>query len=136
MPSRPHRPCSHPGCYALVNGRDSKCAKHLQTARRETDSKRPNSADRGYGAQWRIARAQFLRSHPLCMCADCKAAGLIVAASVVDHITPHRGDMRLFWDRENWQSLSKICHDRKTAREDGVFGRERINTAKRDTDRT
>ena len=27
---------------------------------------------------------------------------------VVDHITPHRGDQRLFWDRANWQPL---CHD-------------------------
>jgi 5-methylcytosine-specific restriction protein A len=43
-------------------------------------------------------------------------------ASVVDHIVPHRGDMALFWDRSNWQAMSKLCHDRKTARENGGFG--------------
>jgi prophage lambdaSa04, HNH endonuclease family protein len=28
----------------------------------------------------------------------------------------------LFWDKTNWQAMSKRCHDRKTAREDGGFG--------------
>lgn len=43
-------------------------------------------------------------------------------ASVVDHIVPHRGDANLFWDQSNWQAMSKSCHDRKTARENGGFG--------------
>ena len=38
-------------------------------------------------------------------------------ASVVDHITPHRGDWAKFIDPTNLQSLCKTCHDRKTARE-------------------
>ena len=33
------------------------------------------------------------------------------AATVVDHIIPHRGDKTLFWDETNWQSLCKTCHD-------------------------
>lgn len=37
--------------------------------------------------------------------------GRYVAATVVDHIVPHRGDMKLFWDRDNWQALCKACHD-------------------------
>jgi 5-methylcytosine-specific restriction enzyme A len=41
---------------------------------------------------------------------------------VVDHITPHRGDERLFWDTANHQAMAKRCHDPKTAREDGGFG--------------
>lgn len=48
---------------------------------------------------------------------------MVRAASVVDHRRPHRGDMKLFWDRNNWQSMAKECHDRKTAREDGGFGK-------------
>lgn len=32
-------------------------------------------------------------------------------AEVVDHIIPHRGDLDLFHDPENWQSLCKHCHD-------------------------
>jgi 5-methylcytosine-specific restriction enzyme A len=41
---------------------------------------------------------------------------------VVDHIIPHRGDMTLFWNRKNWQAMSKTCHDKKTATQDGGFG--------------
>ena len=36
----------------------------------------------------------------------------------LDHIIPHRGDRRLFWDRNNWQALCKSCHDSKTMTED------------------
>lgn len=46
-----------------------------------------------------------------------------MVANVVDHIKPHRGDKVLFWDSANWQPLCKECHDRKTATEDGGFGR-------------
>lgn len=70
---------------------------------------RPTAAQRGYGSKWQRAREGWLRAHPLCkMCAD---LGKIVEATVVDHVVPHRGDMKLFWDRANWQSLCKICHD-------------------------
>ena len=37
--------------------------------------------------------------------------GLTEAATVVDHIKPHKGDYDLFWDESNWQSLCKHCHD-------------------------
>lgn len=39
-------------------------------------------------------------------------------AEVVDHIVPHRGDGKLFWDEGNWQALCKNCHDSKTMTED------------------
>ena len=42
------------------------------------------------------------------------AEGKVVPAIVVDHIIPHRGNQRLFWDMKNWQPLCKDCHDRKT----------------------
>ena len=32
-------------------------------------------------------------------------------APVVDHIRPHRGDERLFWDINNLQSVTKEYHD-------------------------
>ena len=41
-----------------------------------------------------------------------------IKATVVDHITPHRGDKKLFWDEDNWQPLCKRCHDKKTMTED------------------
>ena len=31
---------------------------------------------------------------------------------LVDHIKPHKGDLNLFWDQDNWQPLCKSCHDR------------------------
>jgi hypothetical protein len=33
-------------------------------------------------------------------------------------------NMKLFWDRDNWQPLCKQCHDKKTAREDRNYPRE------------
>jgi len=39
-------------------------------------------------------------------------------ATVVDHRIPHRGDKRLFWDRNNWEPLCASCHSgHKQARE-------------------
>lgn len=41
----------------------------------------------------------------------CGASGRLTVATVVDHVTPHKGDQALFWDPVNWQSLCKRCHD-------------------------
>ncbi len=60
-----------------------------------------------------------MSEHPLC--AECERAGRVVAGTEVDHIVPHRGDKRLFWDRSNWQTLCRACHSRKTAVEDSGF---------------
>ena len=68
-----------------------------------------SSTKRGYGYRWQQYRVRFLDAHPLCVM--CQSSGLVVAASVVDHITPHRGDHRLFWDPKNHQALCKACHD-------------------------
>ena len=59
---------------------------------------------------WRRRSRQFLAEHPLCRM--CEAAGRTSLATVVDHITPHRGDPALFWDSaNNWQGLCKTDHD-------------------------
>ncbi len=80
----------------------------------ESDRMRGTAAQRGYDARWKEARLYFLRRNPLC--AVCLKEGRIEAATTVDHIVPHRGDWRLFWDENNWQSLCKRHHDEKTAR--------------------
>ena len=46
----------------------------------------------------------YKRQHPLCV--QCAKQGKYVRATVVDHIIPHRGDQKLFWDQNNWQSVS------------------------------
>ncbi len=115
MAIAPKRPCRASGCggYAVVGGY---CERH-QDKIRQPDRERGTSSERGYGSKWRVARLQHLEFHPLCV--RCEADGIVVAASVVDHIIPHKGNDKLFWDRKNWQSLCKPCHDSKTANEDG-----------------
>ncbi len=74
-----------------------------------SDQRRGSSAQRGYGGAWQKARESYLRRHPLC--SFHLDRGQVVAASVVDHKSPHKGDPKLFWDKSNWQSLCKQCHD-------------------------
>jgi 5-methylcytosine-specific restriction enzyme A len=83
--------------------------------KRALERERPSAARRGYDSRWRRARRPYLARHPLCV--RCHAKGHVVAATVVDHMVPHRGDERLFWDQANWAALCKRCHDGKTARE-------------------
>lgn len=82
---------------------------------------RPSAHKRGYTARWRKYRKFYLTTHPLCV--YCNKMGMIRTATVVDHIIPHKGDMGLFWQESNHQSLCKCHHDIKTATEDGGFGR-------------
>lgn len=86
-------------------------------------AKPTSSAAKGYGYRWQKAREDWLCANPFC--AECRKAGRLVRATVVDHIVAHRmaealasGDAeaiskarRLFWDRANWQPLCKRCHD-------------------------
>ncbi len=110
MPTKPEKPCKHPGCPLLTT--DEYCEFHV---RLHADD-RPSAALRGYDSRWQKARRRFLKSHPFC--ARCYKEGKLVRAEAVDHITPHRGDQQLFWDEANWQSLCKRCHNRKTRLED------------------
>lgn len=54
-------------------------------------------------------RPAQLAKEPLCRM--CAAKGKTTAATVVDHIKPHRGDLYTFADPHNLQSLCKTCHD-------------------------
>lgn len=117
----PPKPCRHAGCGVLVRDGSGYCSKHVQLKQSQRDDRRGTAHQRGYGSQWQKARLGWLMKHPLCV--HCEQRGRVTAATVVDHITPHKGDRHLFWDRDNWQSLCKPCHDVKTAKEDGGFGR-------------
>jgi 5-methylcytosine-specific restriction enzyme A len=110
MPTRPLRPCSQPGCPALVQS--GRCLVHKREQRRPHDERRGTAHERGYGARWQRVRKTFLAAHPLCR--SCEHAGRLTPAKVVDHIVPHRGNMELFWDRANWAPMCAPCHDRKT----------------------
>ena len=112
MPRRPMTPCQHPGCPNLVTPGTKFCdvhkALHPEVIR--------SAGSRGYTRQWQKASKAYLAAHPLCV--RCMAEGRYTKATVVDHIKPHRGDQTLFWNQDNWQSLCKSCHDRKTWTED------------------
>lgn len=130
MPFSAPRPCAHSGCSQLVRGRTNRCPAHTHdTVDRARDHARPSAQQRGYDSRWDRARRAFLLQHPLCECDECRSgAGQVTSASVVDHIVPHRmaealksGNpeqikraQSLFWDRSNWQAMSKAHHDRKT----------------------
>lgn len=118
------RPCSWPGCNTLViSGR---CDRHKHAASKEYDRQRGSASNRMYDRRWQAASKDFLRRHPLCQCPDCQEGRVrVTASSVVDHIVPHKGDIDLFWNESNWQAMSKPCHDKKTATEDGGFGNQR-----------
>jgi 5-methylcytosine-specific restriction protein A len=53
--------------------------------------------------QWKALRAYQLVTNPLC--AMCLPQGRVTLATVADHIKPHRGDRKLFFNPNNLQSL-------------------------------
>jgi 5-methylcytosine-specific restriction endonuclease McrA len=68
-------------------------------------------------------RKQQLARRPYCQCPHHRGQDREAAAMVVDHIEPHRGDRRLFWNTSNLQSMTKVCHDRfKQSQEKGGAG--------------
>jgi 5-methylcytosine-specific restriction endonuclease McrA len=67
-----------------------------------------------YGRRWKVYREGFLARNPLCR--FCGMLGLRRAATVVDHIRPHRGDARLFWAKANHQALCRTCHNAEKRR--------------------
>lgn len=80
---------------------------------------RLSAAKRGYGAKWQMASKAYLRTHKWC---KIKGPSCTLKATCVDHIVPHKGDMKLFRDRKNWQAACASCHSTKTASKEGGFG--------------
>lgn len=118
MPTAAPRPCAQPGCPELVTGR-ARCQKHTKAKERE----RGTAAERGYGRRWQERRRIFLSKSENALCRPCskKNPPQVTAATVVDHITAHKGDHVLFWDENNWQPSCQPCHDARV--DEGDFGR-------------
>lgn len=128
MPVSSLKQCAYPGCSALVRG-SGRCDKHKFVDKRKSDRNRGTAHERGYNSEWQKASKNYLKEHPLCF--YCLKNETVTAASVVDHFVPHKlfdakksGDtkktqkaQKLFWDRANWRSACKPCHDRKTGLE-------------------
>ena len=114
MPTAARHACAHPRCPRLVERGRARCPEHERAyggQRRET---RPELRLYHDGGWWRAFRKTFLAEHPLCV--DCGKP-----ATVVDHVTPHRGDPAKF-RAGPFAARCAGCHSRKTALEDGGFG--------------
>jgi 5-methylcytosine-specific restriction protein A len=106
------KPCPAPGCPNKIPADKRYCEEHTRERSKAYEKTRESAYRRGYTKRWEAVAEAHLLSHPLCE--TCQAP-----AAEVDHVIPHKGNMKLFWDPKNRQSLCKKCHSRKTAIEDG-----------------
>ena len=94
-------------------------ASRTHKVKKRYEQDRASAAERGYGWRWQRASERYRRANPLC--AECARRGItrscVGKEGATDHIVPHRGDMKLFWDRDNWQGLCVPCHNAKSATE-------------------
>jgi 5-methylcytosine-specific restriction endonuclease McrA len=102
MPTKAPRVC---GCGNLVAS-NARCLCEIRNKRdrdARNDAKRGSARERGYGSKWQIERVAYLKANP-----KCRRCGS--PATIVDHIIPHKGDRKIFWNRGNWQPLCVSCH--------------------------
>lgn len=87
--------------------------------KREVDQRRGKTAARGYDGAWQNLRLEFIAEHPFCECDEHQGKDERAITQVVDHIQPieTRPDLRLEWS--NLRGMTKVCHDRHTARTQG-----------------
>lgn len=104
MPHRAGRVCAHPGCSEVVF-HGSRCGAHVEVFHQQ-DYRRWYQTP-----EWKRIRIEQLQREPWCR--DCAARGLMVKATDVDHIEPHRGDRELFF-KGPFASRCHSCHSKKT----------------------
>jgi 5-methylcytosine-specific restriction protein A len=120
VPRAAKHACAEFPCGELVEEGSSRCSFHAELA----DKRRGTARERGYTARWARRSKRFRDRFPLCgqrpnhqppVYSRCFDEHRTTAAAHVDHVIPHRGDERLMWDEiNNWQSLCRQCHTRKT----------------------
>jgi 5-methylcytosine-specific restriction protein A len=102
---------------------DVYCHEHELQVNKDYQRGRETTHGKLYTKRWDKARRMFLRENPLCV--ECRRKGRVTPANEVDHIIPHRGDLAMFWNTENWEAMCKPCHTAKTNSEDGGFGNKK-----------
>ena len=107
-----------PGIHRPVRGQSQ------SDRQRDQQRWRGTSASRGYDSRWRRARERHFAAYPLCVC--CEAQGRVSPARILDHVIPHKGDSRLFWDPHNWQGLCDWCDRHIKTVIETMFEREEI----------
>lgn len=105
------RACLTSGCPELVE--KGRCPRH--TAATPLRSPQAQQWHTLYNdRRWRSASTEFRKQHPLCT-DPYGDHGPLVPTQCVDHIQAHRGNVALFWDMANWQSLCIVCNSKKAA---------------------
>lgn len=106
--------CAQPGCPNKVER--GRCPAH--TKQQATVYSRFKTGNTRYDtARWITLRDRFRAEHPFCKNADGPDTRCTQTTDVVDHIIPHRGYERLFFDETNLCGLCYHCHGVKTAKE-------------------
>ena len=114
MPYKAKKPCAHPGCSKLTDGRF--CEVHAkQEAKRYEKYDRDPSVRKRYGRTWKRIRDRYILAHPLCE--ECLKENKTTPATEVHHIKPlSQGGNN---DYTNLMALCTSCHSEITAREGG-----------------
>lgn len=120
MPRKPMRPCSHPGCPNLTEGRFCEEHEREENKRYEKYDRDP-AVRRRYGRAWKRIRDKYVSQHPFCEI--CYANGILVETEEVHHKKPlSEGGTH---ERENLIALCKSCHSRVHAERGDRFNRGR-----------
>ena len=107
MPRKPKRPCSHPGCPNLTDGRF--CEEHTRQHNQDYEKyERNKSNKRRYGRAWKRIRDKYVSLHPFCEV--CYEKGILVETEEVHHKKPlSEGGTH---ERDNLIAPCKSCHSR------------------------
>lgn len=121
MPRKPGTPCRYPGCPKLVND-GSYCKEHKKLIDKQYNQYQRNKQSQSFytSKEWLTVKKRHLKMEPLCR--ECKKKGVLVRATVVDHIKPIKQGGAPLSDN-NLQSLCWSCHSRKSAKEGSRWGR-------------
>ena len=112
MPSKLPRPCTYPGCPALVS-EGSRCQEHKAQQTRQYDERRGTAHQRGYTARWQRYSKWFLRQPDNVFC-KLQLPGCANMAQCVDHIqAPNGPNDPLFWELSNHQASCLHCNSVK-----------------------
>lgn len=124
--------CAFANCSIKTVGQKY-CEQHYTKPKQGIkDRLRGTAAQRGYNYTWQKYRKLYLQHNPVCV--RCESFGVVVEATVVDHIKPVVNGQHdpLFWVKSNHQPLCRSCHSWKTRVIDrrgyGCFKNKSLNT--------
>ena len=114
MPLAAPKPCTQPGCNALVHDGSSRCMAHKVRRDSFADKRRGSRHERGYGSAWDRQRQRILR-RDAGICQACLPLGFVHVGTEVDHIVPRfEGGTD---DDANLQTICTAQHRAKTQAE-------------------